>query len=519
MKLRLVPTRQQWELQILADEGNIGPQPEGCATVTARELVVHHPFGPQAEYFRHGWASWSATSWWHVDREPWRVWRNPERTATAEDAATDRDDIHQSYLVTALTSPNCPTLLIGALGVRTALFDISDDVVRGRPLETIGDAGAAIDWFVMVGEETECWEAYARALNESLPVNYLPTPRREPGPAWSSWYSWYEEITDAIISREIPAAAAAGFRVFQLDDGWEKTVGHWEANSDFPRGMAAVARDIRSAGMTPGLWLAPFIAVASAPVVAEHPEYFIHDKKGELKPAGYNWGQAYYGMDCTHPGAQQWLRDLLRKYQAAGFEYFKLDFLNAAAIEGVRRENMSRESAYRLGIEVLRQAAPSAYLMGSGAVIAPSLGVMDGIRVGPDTAPYWDNTDRYKDPTGPGLRNALRNSVARSWLREVIDPDPDVAYVRTHGSLLSPEANAISIDIARVCGVFSTSDPAEWLTGAQRELLAGVCREFSGPCPQVKHTGRYTYAIGERLVDFEPWINPAGRMSDRLLIK
>ena len=122
---------------------------------------------------------------------------------------------------------------------------------------------------------------------------------------WSSWYSWFEEITEHTIETEVPHAQTAGYRVLQIDDGWEKTVGDWQANTDFEHGMDHCATLIHNAGMRPGLWMAPFIARSSAPIVREHPEYFIHNADGTLAHAGYNWGEPYFGLDTTHPGAQQ----------------------------------------------------------------------------------------------------------------------------------------------------------------------------------------------------------------------
>ena len=183
------------------------------------------------------------------------------------------------------------------------------------------------------------------------------------------------------------------------------------------------------------------------------------------------------------------------------------------------RDGASREEAYRAGLLAARRAAPEAYLMASGGIPAPSLGVVDGIRVGPDTAPYWDNAERHRDPSGCGARNALRNSIARAWLRTLVDADPDVAYARTRGSLLSPEANAVTQDLARVMGVLGCSDPASWLTAEEASIVASLCAEFDGRRPEAEQLGRSVFRVDGRRVDFGPWISPRGRISDRLLAK
>lgn len=491
--------------------------------IRAHELSVHHGFPANSEMYRHGWSSWSSTSWWHLDREPWRVWRNPDRTATAEDAETDTAELHRSYHVTALSSGG-ECLLVGSLGTRSAVLDVDVDTISARPIDALSKSSSHSEnpgetrWFLAIGDEQQCFDSYRRRL--STATSTVRSSKHPAQPTWSSWYSWFEEITEQIIIDEAAAAAGLGYRVLQIDDGWEEAVGHWEANEKFPGGMRHIADVIEQQGLVPGLWVSPLIAMANTPIVDTHPEFFIHDHKGELKPVGFNWGENYYGLDCTHPGAQEWLHETITTITGWGFAHLKLDFLYAGAFAGKRFADVSREEAYRTGLEIIRDAAPDSYLLGSGAVVAPSIDLLDGIRGGPDTAPYWDNTDRYRDPTGPGVRNALRTTVNRYWLTSLLDIDPDVALVRTHGSLLSEEVNEVTLDCARVCGVFNCSDPAAWLTEPQLALLRRVTAEFvDGADHEVVQLGRYLFRINGREVDFEPWINPKGRISDRLLVK
>ena len=473
-----------------------------------------------SEFYRHGINSWSPTAWWYTDREPWRVWDNDERLLTAEDPATDSTTDHRSYLLTAWTvdSSTHRVIVVGTLGGRTGVFTVTGQQVASAPLDPEHD-NSELTWWIGIGEEREIFAAYARALADSIPEFHS---RQDCGPVWSSWYSWFEEITEHTIETEVPHAQAAGYRVLQIDDGWEKTVGDWQANTDFEHGMDHCATLIHNAGMRPGLWMAPFIARSSAPIVREHPEYFIHNADGTLAHAGYNWGEPYFGLDTTHPGAQQWLTNVMKRARGWGFTYFKLDFLNGAAIPGVRYQDCDREEAYRQGLRTIRQAVPDVYIMGSGALIGSSIGLIDGMRVGPDTAPYWDNTERHRDPSGPAVRNALRNALSRYWLTSLVAPDPDVAFVRTRGSLLSDQVNAVTLDLGHVMGVHSCSDPDSWLTDSERQQIREFCQVASRSGADqldVQQTGRFTFTINGRAVDFQPWIDPEGRISDRLLVK
>ena len=57
---------------------------------------------------------------------------------------------------------------------------------------------------------------------------------------------------------------------------------------------------------------------------------------------------------------------------------------------GPRHSGTDPITAYREGLEVIRDAAGDAYLLGCGAPILPSVGLLDAMRVSPDTAPEWE---------------------------------------------------------------------------------------------------------------------------------
>ena len=514
----------------VGDATNQQPPTGSGVSVTCAEIQVSYPDLKNVEFYRHGWNSWSPTSWWSVTKPPYRVWNNPPRSLTAEDAYSDDPKVHQSYLLTAIkVDPEKDLImLIGSLGGESGYFEIGEHLLTARklpdktdnsahPAPSKCDKDSYVSWWVGIGTELSVFQAYAAALRKSLGSKDKRL-NRYPGTIWSSWYSWFEEISEETIEAEIIPAGRSGYQVLEIDDGWEKGIGDWQPNAKFPSGLEALANKIRNNDLTPGIWVSPFIAAGNSTIVQEHPEYFIHDFSGNLEPAGYNWGDYYYGLDCTHPGAKTWLKEILTTIYEWGFRYFKLDFLNAAAIVGRRYRTVSREYAYQEGLKTIREALPDAYLMASGALIGPSLGLVDGMRVGPDTAPYWDNTERKQDPSGPAVRNAALNSLSRYWLKPLVALDPDVAFTRSRGSLLSPEANEFTQNLARVCGNFSCSDPYSWLTDSEKNQVREICTEFGMP-PSVKQISRFKFRSGNEVVDFAPWLYPTERISDRILAK
>lgn len=116
--------------------------------------------------------------------------------------------------------------------------------------------------------------------------------------------------------------------------------------------------------------------------------------------------------------------------------------------------------AYRHGLQVIRQAiGPDSYPLGCGAPILPGVGLVDAIRVSPDTGP------RYEPPAGdlsmPSQRSATLTGRARAWqngLFWVNDPDclivePQVerreqwaAHIAGYGGLLCRSDRLSSLD-------------------------------------------------------------------------
>lgn len=159
MDIRIVCNDGEWA--ILHDGTTSRTVTSGSSTIS-----VAHDLPADTEYYRHGWTSWSPTAWWRLNRDPWRVWNNPERTLTAEDAVTDSEELHRSYMVTCLSVSEDVSLLIGSLGHYSGLLTFLPGQIRGTPLDQestdhadtrdCGESGRVSGWFLMIGPEREC---------------------------------------------------------------------------------------------------------------------------------------------------------------------------------------------------------------------------------------------------------------------------------------------------------------------------------------------------------------------------
>jgi alpha-galactosidase len=232
---------------------------------------------------------------------------------------------------------------------------------------------------------------------------------------WCSWYSFYRTITEPALHAVVDELHGFAFDVFQVDDGWQRGVGDWKPNGEFPSGMAALADQIRRAGYRPGLWLAPFLGHEQSDVVRDHPDWLLRDGDGRPVSAGWNWDGQVYALDVTHPAALEHILAVIGRAVAWGYDYLKLDFIYAGALPGVRYEPIDRHVGYRRTVERIRSVVgDDVMLVACGAPVTPSIGVFDAIRIGPDVSETWENaaaTQYLHYVSGPQARYAVATSV------------------------------------------------------------------------------------------------------------
>ena len=460
--------------------------------------TVNLPMPPQS-YYRHGWQSWSLTTWHAPD------FRLPTLKPTIlhplqTDPLYARHPAPNGSWLGAVEFEDGAILLLGALGLESHVAYHNTQLHGWYEIPRMGHEAGSGEWFVGYGNESTVFARYASLLGERLgSAPGKPNPR-----VWCSWYSLYTGISETLLGRIFDSLEDLPFDVLQVDDGWQVSIGDWEPNEKFPSGMEALAAKIRASGRTPGLWLAPLIVVRSSSTFREHRNWLLRDPDGKLVSAGFNWGEPLYALDTTHPEVLDWLRALMQQVRAWGFDYLKLDFLYAGALPGKHHIDMPRETAYRQGLQAMRQAmGAEAYFLACGAPIFPSLGLCDALRAGPDVAGEWEN---HRDavllynPTTPGVRNAIRTTLGRLWLGPLVAIDPDVSYFCSQYNGLTAEQKRLLQDLALVCNFKASSDLPGWLTQEERKEL----RLFLESQPKIVRLGRYQFRIDERTVDFGP---------------
>jgi alpha-galactosidase len=295
---------------------------------------------------------------------------------------------------------------------------------------------------------------------------------------WCSWYQLYTSVSEADVDRNLASLAAQRDRVplglIQLDDGYQRAVGDWlELNDKFPSGMPALVERIQRHGYMPGVWLAPFLLSERSHTYVAHPDWVVRDDNGAPVNALTNWGAPNYALDTTHPQALEWLAQVVETVTREwGFDYLKLDFLYAGAVRGRRHDPLiTAVQAYRRGLELLRETAGERFILGCGAPLVPSIGLVDGMRIGSDVAAYWGEEG---NSDGPSLRNATRATLGRLWMHGAWwTNDPDCVVVRASDTeLCVDEVQAWLGVVALSGGMLFVGDDVSRVEPERLEMLS-----------------------------------------------
>ena len=374
------------------------------------DRIATVPVDPaRATVYEHGWQSWSPTVAYRLDQPPYRPVSDLRRVGNYRPESTVPDGVFWGEGLLAIEPGTGEGVhVFGAPSAAGPIPSIRAEVVGdtgkvsadGEVSSAVLDTDGGLD-----GALARWAEGFAAAAGVG--------PLRPPPTAWCSWYHYFERVTQADIEENLHAIEALGLDidVVQIDDGYQVEIGDWLLLSDRFPSLAAEVDSIRAAGRRAGIWVAPFLVGERSALARAHPDWLV----GGASP-GTGWGdQQLAALDVTSPGAEAYLREVFGTFRDLGIDYFKIDFLYAGAMEGRRaRAEVPGVEAYRLGLRIIREAiGPDAYLLGCGAPILPSVGLVDAMRVGPDIAHHFEPEDG--DLSQPSQRAAAQNTRWRAW--------------------------------------------------------------------------------------------------------
>lgn len=423
--------------------------------------------GPGAVVFEHGWQSWSPAGLYPANRQSPRAMRPVWHTMGYRPEIPAPDRGFQGEGLLALDPGNGDGVRVwSAPDPRHEVPSIRLVSADGR---LVVSANGTVHEDVYQGGIEQALAQWAEGLATRLGVTLVPALP----PIWCTWYQYFTQVTEADVLENLAAIERLNLDVgvVQLDDGYQAGIGDWlERSPRFPHPLAELAGRIRDTGRRAGIWTAPLLVGEHSRLAREHPDWLVGDAD-----AGFNWEQRLAPLDVTHPDAAAYLQQVFRSLASWGFDFFKIDFLYAGALPGRRRQALDPIAAYRAGLRLIREAVgEQATLLGCGAPLLPSIGMVEAMRVSPDVATF------IEPPAGDVSRPAQRSAVlagrarafqhARWWAN---DPDCLIARPEVEGR------EAWAAHVERFGGLRGSSDRLEALDAWGLETTRRVLRPSS----------------------------------------
>ncbi len=355
-----------------------------------------------------------------------------------------KGDFH-GYTYTYIRDKKDHFTLLGSLSERSG-FTIFQYIIRKKRLYIvkecagleIKEAYKAFEILIAEGNEKDVFNSYFKSMNIKKTAAKIAS-------GWTSWYNYFTKITEEIILENLKFFKDKNvpIDIFQIDDGYQKAVGDWEANNKFPHGMKMIAEEIKKAGFKAGLWLAPFICEEKSDIFNNHKDWILRDNKGKLVLAGTNsnWSWNFYALDIYNTEFRNYLKKVFKTVLTDwGFDLVKLDFLYAACL--IPRSDKSRGQVMAEGMDLLRELTGNKLILGCGVPLAQAFGFVDYCRIGSDVSQDWE----YKDAALVNYRervstiNTLKSTIGRRHLSgEVFNNDTDVFILRSENTTLTKE--------------------------------------------------------------------------------
>ncbi|HEY9257780.1 glycoside hydrolase family 36 protein, partial [Chitinophaga sp.] len=272
-------------------------------------------------------------------------------------------------------------------------------------------------------------------LTKQIAVKHPPVFGKQVPTGWCSWYCYGPDVTQNDIRENMNGFAAKlpAVKYIQIDDGYQPYMGDWLEDNPRYGSLASTLAEIRKAGFTPAIWLAPFIAEKDSRLFKEHPDWFVKDSSGHpLNSATVGFGgwrnAPWYVLDGTNPHAQEYLTYVVKTMREKwGVQYFKLDANYWGAIhKGVHYDaNATRIEAYRAGMKaILKGCDNNTVVLGCNNPMWPSLGLITASRTSNDVSRDWNS-----------FQSTAKENLMRSWQNGTLwQNDPDCLVLGANGN-------------------------------------------------------------------------------------
>ena len=378
------------------------------------------------------------------------------------------------------------SLVVGFTGGRKQLFETVISLDGEFDFKSVS-AKAVFNIILSTGSSVESepvklvWTNDVEAEIENFAVNkadkYGSRCGKRPA-VFCTWYYYGLTVTyeDVKTNLNIMKERKLPFDVFQVDEGWEITLGEWKPNQKFPVPMKQVADEIKEAGFRPGIWTSPFIAHETASIWQDHPEWKLKDMNGN--PCLFPMNDTiYHVLDITNPATYEYFTELYKMLTFEwGYTYHKLDFTRAAVIyedADFFDKKITLAEAYYRAVSAIREGmGEESYFLMCGGLYDPIIGLVDAQRTGSDVLSMWSSNINKDGKTAP---YTIKQSTLRYYMNKWWDNDPDALMIRknetmernlrlTDGLLNDEEVKTSVINQFMGGGIMCATEPLDKIT-------------------------------------------------------
>ena len=225
---------------------------------------------------------------------------------------------------------------------------------------------------------------------------------------WCSWYAgWirqgmysYKQGLEHGVEDNIPRVkelfgqrGPASMRI--VDDSDDATYGDYDnATGAVPHGMDRLTKQMNQADIMPGFWFPAFMVSNRTKLFKDNPEWLAMNADGTPHIEEF-YGNQCGVLDATTQGGAAYFEQMGHTLYTRGFRYFMTDFLlNSLNPARIHDNTRTKAEMHRAALNALRRGfGHDTYWLGCGALLGPSMGLTDGMRIAGDS--FGDQPHAY----------------------------------------------------------------------------------------------------------------------------
>lgn len=263
---------------------------------------------------------------------------------------------------------------------------------------------------------------------------------KNPAVGWCSWYAFGRNINENNIlsqSKWFKENPKIPVEYILIDEGYCKW-GDWLEidKNKFPNGFDYLFSEIRKNKQRVGLWIAPFLIERNSRLFNKHPDWVTQTNNKPVLGIKASPLDKYvferYVLDIRKQEVKDYVFETIDKILEDGkVELLKLDFLFCIyfipKVTHLEAGKFVREMFNHIRIKY-----PKVYTISCGVPLVPCIGVVDSMRIGPDTiSPIVEKIPfLFKLFNKLRIKEVFANIEKRIWTKKYWNLDPDVFVCR-----------------------------------------------------------------------------------------